>query len=115
MSEEKDKKTQKRREEGVAVKERQKTRRPPLYKVLLHNDDYTTKEFVVYVLQSIFQRSEADALQIMMHVHNNGVGVAGIFTFEVAETKVAKTMQLARSHEFPLQLSIEPDVEDGDG
>ena len=112
MSEEKDKQSQKRREEGVATKERQRTKRPPLYKVLLHNDDYTTKEFVVYVLQSVFQRSEADALQVMMHVHNNGVGVAGVFTFEVAETKVAKTMQLARSHEYPLQLTIEPDAED---
>ena len=81
---------------------------PPLYKVLLHNDDYTTKEFVVFVLQTVFQRSEADALAIMTHVHNQGVGVAGVYTFEIAETKVQKTVQLARSNEYPLQLSIEP-------
>jgi ATP-dependent Clp protease adapter protein ClpS len=63
----------------------------------LHNDDYTTKEFVVFVLQTVFQRSEADALAIMTHVHNQGVGVAGVYTFEIAETKVQKTVQLARA------------------
>jgi ATP-dependent Clp protease adaptor protein ClpS len=97
-----------KREEGVAVKERTRTKKPPMYKVLLHNDDYTTKEFVVLVLQQIFQRSEGDSLTIMMHVHNNGVGVAGVYTFEIAETKVSKTMQLARAHEYPLQLTLEP-------
>ena len=85
-----------------------KLERPKLYRVLLHNDDYTTREFVVWVLQSVFHKSENDATAIMSHVHNNGVGVAGVYTFEVAETKVTKTMQLARSHEYPLQLSIEP-------
>ncbi|MBE7453928.1 MAG: ATP-dependent Clp protease adaptor ClpS [Kofleriaceae bacterium] len=97
-----------RGETGLALDERTRTRKPPMYKVLLHNDDYTTKEFVVFVLQSIFQRSEADAVAIMSHVHNSGVGVAGVYTFEIAETKVTKTVQLARSHEYPLQLSIEP-------
>ena len=97
-----------RGETGVAIEERTRTRKPPMYKVLLHNDDYTTKEFVVFVLQSIFQRSESDAIAIMSHVHNHGVGVAGVYTFEIAETKVTKTVQLARSHEYPLQLSIEP-------
>jgi ATP-dependent Clp protease adaptor protein ClpS len=106
--------TQRRREEGLAVKERPRTKKPPLYKVLLHNDDYTTKEFVVFVLQSIFQKSEQDAVIVMMHVHNNGVGIAGVYTYEVAETKVTKTTQLARAHEYPLQLSIEP-ADDGDG
>lgn len=97
-----------RGETGLALEERTRTRKPPMYKVLLHNDDYTTKEFVVFVLQSIFQRSESDAVSIMSHVHNHGVGVAGVYTFEIAETKVTKTVQLARSHEYPLQLSIEP-------
>ena len=103
-----DKRGAPKRQESVDVKERARTRRPPLYKVLLHNDDYTTKEFVVWVLQNVFHKSEGDAVAIMSHVHNHGVGVAGVFTFEVAETKVSKTMQLARAHEYPLQLSIEP-------
>lgn len=98
----------KERETGVALEERVRTKKPPMYKVLLHNDDYTTKEFVVFVLQSVFHRSEVDAIAIMEHVHTNGVGVAGVYTFEVAETKVTKTAQLARAHEYPLQLSIEP-------
>ncbi len=97
-----------KRESGLALKERVRTKKPPMYKVLLYNDDYTTKEFVVMVLQSIFQLSEAQAVRVMMHVHNNGVGVAGIFTYEVAETKVAKTLNLAQAHEYPLQCSLEP-------
>ena len=97
-----------RGETGLVLEERTRTRKPPMYKVLLHNDDYTTKEFVVFVLQSIFQRSEGDAIAIMNHVHSNGVGIAGVYTFEIAETKVQKTVQLARSNEYPLQLSIEP-------
>ena len=96
------------RQTGLALDERTRTKKPPMYKVLLHNDDYTTKEFVVFVLQSVFHRSEVDAIGIMEHVHNHGVGVAGVYTFEVAETKVTKTVQLARAHEYPLQLSIEP-------
>ena len=97
-----------RGETGLALDERTRTKKPPMYKVLLHNDDYTTKEFVVFVLQSIFQRNESDAVAIMSHVHSHGVGIAGVYTFEIAETKVTKTVQLARSHEYPLQLSIEP-------
>jgi ATP-dependent Clp protease adaptor protein ClpS len=106
-----DRSTERRRQEGLAIKERPKTKKPPLFRVLLHNDDYTTKEFVVMVLQAIFHRSDADANRIMLHVHNNGVGVAGVYTFEVAETKVAKTMQLARRFEYPLQLSVEPEAD----
>jgi len=96
-------------ERGVALKEREKTKKPPMYKVLLHNDDYTTREFVVMVLEGVFHKSEAEATRIMMFVHNNGVGVAGIYTFQVAETKIAKTLSLARRYEFPLQLSMEPE------
>ncbi len=97
-----------KKDEGLALKEREKTKKPPLYKVLLHNDDYTTKEFVVMVLQGIFNKDEGQAVRIMMHVHSSGVGVAGIYTHEVAETKIAKTMNLARSYEYPLQLTMEP-------
>lgn len=98
-----------KRQEGVAVKERPETKKPPLYKVLLHNDDYTTREFVVMVLEAVFHRSEADATRIMLHVHNNGVGVAGVYPYEVAETKVERTMALARQYEYPLQLTLEPE------
>ena len=82
---------------------------PRLWKVLLHNDDYTTQEFVVWVLESIFHRSHGDAFAIMMHVHQSGVGVAGLFTRDVAETKVRATQQLAEQHEYPLLVTIEPD------
>ena len=78
-----------------------------MYKVLLHNDDYTTMEFVVFVLQGIFHHSEAEAMQIMLHVHKQGIGVAGVYTHEVAESRVAQVEALAREHEFPLRCSLE--------
>jgi ATP-dependent Clp protease adaptor protein ClpS len=84
-----------------------KLKKPKLYKVLLHNDDYTTMEFVVYVLQGIFHRSETDAMQIMLHVHRNGIGVAGVYTREVAESRVQQVESLARANEFPLRCSME--------
>jgi ATP-dependent Clp protease adaptor protein ClpS len=96
-------------ERGVALKERTRTRKPPMYKVLLHNDDYTTKEFVVLILESVFHRTEAEATNIMIHVHESGVGIAGIYSYGVAETKMAKTMSLAKRYEYPLQLSMEPE------
>lgn len=94
---------------GTAVETRPKTRlkKPRMYKVLLHNDDYTTMEFVVYVLQGIFHHSEADAMQIMLHVHKNGVGVAGVYTREIAETRIAQVEALARKHEYPLRCSMD--------
>src|SRR5690606_9831407 len=104
-----DRKTGTKRQEGTLVKERARTQKPPLYKVLLHNDDYTTKEFVVMVLQAIFHKSEVDANRIMLHVHENGIGVAGVYPYEIAETKIAKTLALARRYEYPLQLSMEPE------
>ena len=94
------------------TKPQQKTKKPPLYKVLMHNDDYTTREFVVWVLESVFHKSEQDAIRIMMHVHVNGIGVAGIYTREVAETKAAKTERLARAQEYPLRLTVEPEDQD---
>ena len=96
-------------EPGVVTKTRteRKLQKPKLYKVLLHNDDYTTMEFVVYVLMSVFHRSETDAVQIMLHVHRNGIGVAGVYTREVAEARVSQVEGLARQHEFPLRCSLE--------
>ncbi len=85
---------------------------PRLWKVLLHNDDFTTQEFVVWVLESIFHLPHAEAFSIMMHVHQAGVGVAGLFTRDVAETKVRATQQLAEQHEYPLLVTIEPDSGD---
>jgi ATP-dependent Clp protease adaptor protein ClpS len=94
---------------GVVTERRtqRKLKKPKLYKVLLHNDDYTTMEFVVFVLMSIFHRGEADAVQIMLHVHKNGIGVAGVYPYEVAETRIAQVEALARQHEFPLRCSME--------
>jgi len=100
-------------ETGTLTRTRTKTERklkkPPRFKVLLHNDDYTTREFVVEVLKTVFHRDEPDAVQIMLHVHHNGVGVAGVYTYEVAEMKVGVVESLARQREFPLMLSIEPE------
>jgi ATP-dependent Clp protease adaptor protein ClpS len=93
----------------VVVQEKQKTKKPSLYKVLLHNDDYTTMEFVVWLLMTVFHHDQQSAHQIMMHVHTKGMGVAGVYTREVAETKVNKTVQLARTHEFPLECTMEPE------
>ena len=89
----------------------QKLQHPRMWRVLLHNDDYTTQEFVVWVLESIFHLAHADAFAIMMHVHQQGVGVAGLFTRDVAETKVKATQQLAEEHEFPLLVTMEPEPE----
>lgn len=88
---------------------RQQLKKPPLYKVLLHNDNYTTRDFVVAVLREVFHRSESEAVRIMLHVHHHGIGVAGVYTHEVAETKVRQTEHLAREHEFPLRVSMEPE------
>src|SRR5438552_18339891 len=93
----------------VDSKTEQETRKPRLYKVLLHNDHYTTMEFVVAVLQSVFHRSESEATTIMLHIHRNGVGVAGVYTREIAETRAAKTTALAREPEFPLLCTLEPE------
>jgi len=101
---------------GVITRTRteRKVKRPRMYKVLMHNDDYTTRDFVVWVLQTIFHKSEGDAVRIMLHVHQTGIGVAGIYTREVAETKVQKTERLARENEYPLRLTMEPtEGEDG--
>jgi ATP-dependent Clp protease adaptor protein ClpS len=91
----------------VLTESKQKLQKPPLYKVLLHNDNYTTMEFVVFVLMNVFHHSENEAIRIMLQVHNQQVGVAGVYTFEIAETKVAKVSQLAREYDYPLLCSLE--------
>jgi ATP-dependent Clp protease adaptor protein ClpS len=93
----------------IATKTRTRTKKPSLYKVLLLNDDYTPMEFVVYVLERFFSKNRDEATRIMLHVHQNGVGLCGVFTFEVAETKVAQVLDLARRHEHPLQCTMEKD------
>src|SRR6266704_2774890 len=85
----------------------EKVEEPPLFQVLLHNDDYTTMEFVVFVLESVFNMPEDQAVQVMLNVHVKGIGVAGVYTLEIAEMKVAKTTALAREHEFPLLVTME--------
>ena len=94
---------------GVVVKAKPKTKKPSMYKVLLLNDDYTPMEFVVHILERFFNKNREDALRIMLHVHNRGVGVCGIYTYEVAETKVTQVMDLARHHQYPLQCTLEKD------
>jgi ATP-dependent Clp protease adaptor protein ClpS len=86
-----------------------KTAKPPLYKVLLHNDDYTTMEFVVHVLETVFRHDKVQATRIMLHVHHQGVGVAGTYPKEIAETKAEKVLSLAQSAEFPLLCTVEPE------
>ncbi len=85
----------------------QEIKEPPQYKVVLHNDDYTTMEFVVYVLKNIFFKSEGEAIHIMLSVHKNGSGVCGVYTFEVAETKVAQVHQMAKQEGYPLKCTME--------
>jgi len=92
---------------GVVVRTRPKTRKPAMYKVLMLNDDYTPMEFVVHVLERFFQKNRDEATRIMLHVHRRGVGVCGVFTYEVAETKVTQVMDLARQNQHPLQCTIE--------
>ena len=92
---------------GVVTETEKKLKKPPLYKVLLHNDDYTTMEFVVYILQTVFRHDATKATQIMLHVHRQGTGVAGVYPYEVAEAKVSRVESLAKKHEFPLKCSME--------
>lgn len=92
---------------GVVQKTAPRTKRPSLYKVVLLNDDYTPQEFVVWLLQAIFKKDAEEAVRIMMHVHNTGVGICGVYTYEVAETKVAQVMELSRRNQHPLQCMME--------
>ena len=91
----------------VVVKSRPKTKKPSMYRVVLLNDDYTPMEFVVHVLERIFSKNHEEATQIMLHVHRRGVGICGVFTYEVAETKVHQVVEFARRHQHPLQCTLE--------
>jgi ATP-dependent Clp protease adaptor protein ClpS len=92
---------------GIVTKTRPKTKKPNLYKVLLLNDDFTPMEFVVLVLQRFFNKGQEDATRIMLHVHHKGVGICGVYTYEVAETKVTQVMDFSRQHGHPLQCTME--------
>jgi ATP-dependent Clp protease adaptor protein ClpS len=92
---------------GIVTKTRPKTKKPNLYKVLLLNDDYTPMEFVVHVLERFFNKGREEATRIMLHVHQKGVGVCGVYTYEVAETKVTQVMDFSRQHQHPLQCTME--------
>ncbi len=96
-------------EGGIGVLPEKKTRleKPKLFKVILHNDDFTTMDFVVFVLEYIFSRSEAEAVTVMLSVHNSGKGVAGIYPYEIANMKSQKAMNLAKSREYPLLCTVE--------
>jgi ATP-dependent Clp protease adaptor protein ClpS len=92
---------------GLATKPRPKTKKPAMYKVIMLNDDYTPMEFVVLVLREFFRKTQDEATNIMLNVHQRGVGICGVYTYEVAETKAMQTMALARKHQHPLQLQLE--------
>ncbi len=92
---------------GIVTKTRPKVKKPSLYKVLLLNDDYTPMEFVVHILEKFFAKNREDAVEVMLHVHRHGVGLCGVFTYEVAETKVAQVIEFARRHQHPLQCTME--------
>jgi ATP-dependent Clp protease adaptor protein ClpS len=94
---------------GVVVKAKPKTKKPSMYKVLMLNDDYTPMEFVVHILERFFNKNRQEATRIMLHVHRRGVGVCGVYTYEVAETKVTQVMDFARQHQHPLQCTLEKD------
>ncbi|BCO07898.1 ATP-dependent Clp protease adapter protein ClpS [Desulfolithobacter dissulfuricans] len=96
-----------RGQEETLTRNQEELQEPPLYKVLLHNDDYTTMDFVVMILQSVFGKDTAEATRIMLNVHHQGVGVAGIYTREIGETKIAVVHQMARKNQFPLKCSLE--------
>ena len=92
---------------SVIAKVKPKTKRPNLYRVLILNDDYTPMEFVVHILEKFFAKSREDAVEVMLHVHRHGVGICGVFTYEVAETKVAQVIEFSRRHQHPLQCTME--------
>ena len=92
---------------GVLLQRKEKTKKPSLYRVLMLNDDYTPMEFVVLVLQRFFGHNNETAQQIMLHVHQRGVGICGVYTFEIAEAKASQVMNFARQNEHPLQLQLE--------
>lgn len=94
---------------GVVTKERKKTERPRLYKVIFHNDDFTTMEFVILVLQKFFDKDRTEATRVMLMVHHKGAGIAGAYSHDIAETKIETASDYARQHEMPLLITMEPE------
>lgn len=94
---------------AVLTEQKQKLEKPKLFKVLLHNDDFTTMEFVVFVLAHVFMRSEAESFAIMLKVHHEGIGIAGVYPHDIAYMKSQKAMNLARSRQYPLLVTVEPE------
>ena len=92
---------------GVVVRSKPKAKKPSMYKVIMLNDDYTPMEFVVMILERFFNKNHEEASQIMLHVHQKGVGVCGVYTYELGETKVTQVMDLAHQHQHPLQCTLE--------
>jgi ATP-dependent Clp protease adaptor protein ClpS len=97
------------RRSGVATRTREKTERPPRFKVVLYNDDYTPMEFVVSLLQQLFSKPPAEATQLMLEIHHKGAGIAGVYVLEVAETKVATVHRMAEERGYPLRAGVEPE------
>lgn len=97
------------RDEAVLTESETRLEKPKLFKVILHNDDFTTMEFVVFVLRTVFHRSEVESFTIMMKVHEEGIGVAGTYTYEIAQMKAEKAMNIAKAQEFPLLCTVEAD------
>lgn len=106
--------TDPRRAEDTTTMTRKRVKRPPLYRVVFHNDDYTTRDFVVMVLMRYFHKSHAEASSIMLHVHTKGRGIAGLYPRDIASTKIKQVEHIARDHEMPLRLSMEPDDSGGE-
>jgi ATP-dependent Clp protease adaptor protein ClpS len=100
-------KTDEQGETSVKTKERVKLKRPSMYKVILLNDDYTPMDFVIYLLESLFDKTKEEATEIMLNVHKKGVGICGVYTHEVAETKASRAMEMSRRNQHPLQCCIE--------
>ncbi|HYH85172.1 MAG TPA: ATP-dependent Clp protease adaptor ClpS [Pyrinomonadaceae bacterium] len=99
-------------EEDVATETRERLKKPPLFRVLLHNDDFTTMEFVIEVLKKVFGKSDGDAFQIMWAVHTQGLGCAGVYTYEIAEMKIERVTQMARAQEYPLLCTLEEEPQE---
>jgi len=93
----------------TVLERKPKTKRPKMHRVLMHNDDFTTMEFVIWVLREVFHKSESQATHLMLTIHHKGMGVAGVFTRDIAETKVVQVTELAREHGMPLLVTSEPD------
>lgn len=96
-------------EESILTEKKEKCKKPSLYRVILHNDDYTTMDFVVEILKKFFNKNETEAMHIMLNVHKKGAGIAGIYTYEIGETKVIQVHSFAKSNQHPLKCSLEPE------